>query len=157
MVLFLGIVADPEETHAVWHGMLNVPGIFPISALTAEGRANYLMKKHYFWFGEVGLAAVLAGVLSVPFGIFIAGRTDTTLAFTGTAICFLLLFVFLPKMIRWLMKKDTDVILEILGRNEHAKKMFWALFAGLAGIVLAQVVDPVTEQQIVGIITGVRC
>ena len=27
-VLFLGIVADPEETHAVWYGMLNTLGIF---------------------------------------------------------------------------------------------------------------------------------
>ena len=27
-VVFLGIVADPEETHAVWYGMLNTLGIF---------------------------------------------------------------------------------------------------------------------------------
>ena len=33
-VLFLGIVADPEETHAVWYGMLNTLGIFDVSTLT---------------------------------------------------------------------------------------------------------------------------
>ncbi len=38
MVLFLGIVADPEETHAVWYGMLNAIGIFDLSALTNEFR-----------------------------------------------------------------------------------------------------------------------
>ena len=31
-VLFLGLVADPEETHAVWYGMLNTFGIFDFSA-----------------------------------------------------------------------------------------------------------------------------
>ena len=31
-VLFLGLVADPEETHAVWYGMLNTLGIFDLSA-----------------------------------------------------------------------------------------------------------------------------
>ena len=30
-VLFLGLVADPEETHAVWYGMLNTLGIFDLS------------------------------------------------------------------------------------------------------------------------------
>jgi hypothetical protein len=36
--------------------------------------------------------------------------------------------------------------------NEREKKVFWTLFAALAGIVLAQVVDPATVQQIVGMI-----
>jgi hypothetical protein len=35
------------------------------------------------------------------------------------------------------------------------KKVFWALFVAMAGLVLAQVLDPVTAQQIVGIITSV--
>ena len=33
-ILFFGIVADPEETHAVWYGMLNIFGIFDLSLLT---------------------------------------------------------------------------------------------------------------------------
>jgi hypothetical protein len=39
------------------------------------------------------------------------------------------------------------------GKNEH-KKMFWILFVAMAGSVMARVVDPVTAQQVVGIITG---
>ena len=68
-VVFLGIVADPEETHAVWYGMLNTLGIFDLSALTNEERLNYSEKRHYFWFGEVGMAAMLAGVFAVPAGM----------------------------------------------------------------------------------------
>jgi hypothetical protein len=41
------------------------------------------------------------------------------------------------------------------GKNEQVKKVFWALFAAVAGIVLARVVNPVTVQQIFWMITGV--
>jgi hypothetical protein len=34
------------------------------------------------------------------------------------------------------------------------KKIFWTLFVAMAGLVLARVVDPVTAQKIIGIITG---
>jgi hypothetical protein len=153
-ILFLGLVADPEETHAVWYGMLSVIGIFDIAALTEAERLNYAEKRHYFWFGEVGLAAVLAGIFAVPAGIFLAGRAEITLAFIGAAVLFLPLFVFLPKLIQRAMKADTDAAIEAFGKNEQVKKVFWAVFAVLAGLVLAQVVDPVTAQQVVGIITG---
>ena len=74
-VLFLGLVADPEETHAVWYGMLNTLGIFDLSGLTDAERLNYAEKRHYFWFGEVGMAAMLAGVFAVPVGSSLrAGR-----------------------------------------------------------------------------------
>jgi hypothetical protein len=36
IILFIGIVADPEETHAVWYGMLNTIGIFDVFTLTDE-------------------------------------------------------------------------------------------------------------------------
>jgi hypothetical protein len=72
-ILFLGIVADPEETHAVWYGMLNTLGIFEFSALTDIERLTYAEKRHYFWFGEIGMAAILAGVFAVPLGIYMAG------------------------------------------------------------------------------------
>ena len=39
-ILFLGLVADPEETHAVWYGMLNMLGIFDLSALTDSEQLN---------------------------------------------------------------------------------------------------------------------
>jgi hypothetical protein len=34
------------------------------------------------------------------------------------------------------------------------KKVFWTFFIGMAGLVLARVVDPVTAQQVIGIIMG---
>ena len=153
-ILFLGIVADPEETHAVWYGMLSTLGIFDLGALTEAERLNFAEKKHYFWFGEVGMAAILAGIFAVPLGIFLAGRTEISLAFIGAAVLFLPLFVFLPKLIQRAMKADADAIIEAFGKNEQVKKVFWTLFISMAGLFVAQVLDPVTAQQVVGMIMG---
>jgi hypothetical protein len=153
-ILFLGVVADPEETHAVWYGMLNTLGIFEFPALTDIERFTYAEKRHYFWFGEVGMAAILAGVFAVPLGIFMAGRTEISLAFIGAAVLFLPLFVFLPKLIQRAMKADADAVIEAFGKNEQVKKVFWTLFISMAGLVLAQVLDPGMAEQVVGMITG---
>ena len=153
-VLFLGIIADPEETHAVWYGMLNTLGIFDVSTLTDAENVNYAQKKHYFWFGEVGMAGILAGSIAVPAGIWFAGQTEISLAFIGAAVLFLPLFVFMPKLIQWGMKADTEAAINAFGKNEQVKKVFWTLFVAMAGLLLARVVDPVTAQQVVGIITG---
>ena len=154
VILFLGIVADPEETHAVFYGMLSTFGIFDLSILTDAERLNYAEKRHYFWFGEVGMAAILAGVFTVPLGIFMADRVEIALAFIGAAVLFLPLFVFLPKLIRWAMKADADAVIEAFGKNEQVKKVFWTLFIGMAGLVLARVMDPVTAQMVLGAIAG---
>jgi hypothetical protein len=154
-VLFLGVVADPEETHAVWYGMLNVLGIFDITELTDTERENYSEKKHYFWFGEVGMAAMLAGVFVVPVGMYLAGRAEITLAVIGGAVLFLPLFIFLPKIIRCAMKADTDSVIEAFGKNEHVRKVFWSLFVAVVGLVLTRVLDPVVAQQIVNMISGI--
>jgi len=153
-VLFLGIVADPEETHAVWYGVLNTLGIFDVSTLTEDENVNYAQKKHYFWFGEVGMAAILAGSIVVPAGIWFAGQTEISLAFIAAAVLFLPLFVFMPKLIQRAMKADTDAVIDAFGKNEQVRKVFWTLFVTMAGLVLARIVDPVTAQQVVGIITG---
>ena len=76
------------------------------------------------------------------------------LAFIGAAVLFLPLFVFLPKLIQRAMKADTAAAIEAFGKNEQVKKVFWTFFISMAGLVLARVVDPVTAQQIVGLITG---
>jgi hypothetical protein len=153
-VLFLGIVADPEETHAVWYGMLNTLGIFEIPALTVAEKENYAEKKHYFWFGEVGMAAVLAGTFAVPLGVFLAKRAELSLAFIGAAVLFLPLFVFLPKLIQRGMRVDAQGVIDAFGKNEQVKKVFWTVFIAMAGLVIARVVDPVTAQQIMGAISG---
>jgi len=154
-ILFLGLVADPEETHAVWYGMLSMLGIFDLPALTDAERSNYAEKRHYFWFGEVGMAAMLAGVFAVPVGIFLAGRAEITLAFIGAAVLFLPLFVFLPKLVQRAMKADVDAAIETFGKNKQVKKVFWGMFVSMAGLVLARVVDPGTAHQIVGMISSV--
>ena len=153
-VLFLGLVADPEETHSVWYGMLNTFGIFDFSALTDAERVTSSQKKHYFWFGEVGMAAVITGVFAVPVGIFLAGRVEISLALIGSAVLFLPLFVFLPKLIQWAMKADTGAVIDMFGKNEQVKKVFWSLFVVIAGLVLAKILDPVSVQQIFGVISS---
>ena len=154
-ILFLAIVADPEETHAVWYGMLNTIGIFDLGALNDGERANYALKKHYFWFGEVGMASILAGIIAVPVGIFLAGRAEITLAFTGSALLFLVLFIILPKIIRKGMGAETDAAIDAFGKNEHVKKIFWSVFVAIAGLAITRVFDPATAQQLVQIISGI--
>ncbi|MFA6226827.1 MAG: hypothetical protein WC620_11820 [Methanoregula sp.] len=153
-ILFLGIVADPEETHAVWYGMLSTLGIFDLSALDNEERATCVEKKHYFWFGEVASSALLALIFSITVGLCLAARTEITLAFMGAAMVFLPLFVFLPGIIRQGIHADMGAIIDTIGKNEQVRKVFWALFAAIAGLVLMRVLDPVTAQQIVGMIAG---
>jgi hypothetical protein len=63
---------------------------------------------------------------------------------------------FLPKLIQRALKADADAIIIAFGKNEQVKKVFWTLFVAMAGIVLARVADPVTAQQVVGLITGMR-
>jgi hypothetical protein len=153
-ILFLGVIADPEETHAVWYGMLNVLGIFDISGLTDAEKKNHAEKKLYFWFGEVGMAAILAGVFAFPAGMYLAGRAEIPLAFTGALMIFLLLFIFLPKILRKGMREDTDAVIDAFGKNEHVRKVFWTVFVTMAGLVVTRVLDPGTAQQIISMITG---
>ncbi len=100
------------------------------------------------------MAAILAGIFAVPAGIYLAGRAEMSLAFIGAAIIFLPLFVFLPKLIQRGMKADTDAVIAEFGKNEQVKKVFWSVFAAVAGVVLAHVVDPVMGQEIMGVVTG---
>jgi hypothetical protein len=78
----------------------------------------------------------------------------TPLAFIGTAVLFLPLFVFLPRLIRFAMKADTDAVLDAFGKNEQIKKVFWPS-AATAGLVLTRVVDPATAERIARMIAGI--
>ena len=107
----------------------------------------------------------------VPLGIFHLSLAEFMLAFIGAAVLFLprfvflkvirvkeektasAFFVFLPKLIQWAMKADANAIIETFGKNEQVKKVFWVMFAAVAGLVLAKILDPVAAQQIVGMIT----
>jgi hypothetical protein len=153
-IIFLGIVADMQELLAAWFGMLNTAGIFDPAVLTDPERAACAERRDYFWFGEVVSAAVLAGVFTVPAGMILGSGTGPATAFTGAAMIFLLLFIFLPKLIRLAMKTDTETILTVFGKNEQFRKVFWTVFIALAGLILAQVVDPATAQEILRLIAG---
>ncbi|MGD0079822.1 MAG: hypothetical protein ABSB80_04130 [Methanoregula sp.] len=138
-----------------WWGVLHAIGMFDLAELTSTGKDTDLAEQRaWFGLGEVCMAGVLAGIIAVPAGIWFAGRTELPLAFIGAAVLFLPLFVFLPRLVRYVMNADTDAVLDAFGKNEQVKKVFWALFAATAALVLAQVVDPATAQKIVGIITG---
>ena len=154
VIFLLGILADTEEQHAAWYGILSTLGIFDPSALTDGEKEAYARRRYCFWFGEVVSAAALAGIFAVPLGMLLGLRGGTAAAFTGAALIFLLLFVFLPKLLRAAMKTDTETILELFGKNEQFRKVFWAVFLALAGLVLAQTADPATAQAVLGILTG---
>ena len=153
-ILLLGILAGPDETRAIWCGMLSVLCIFEISAPGTGERENCAAHRHSFWSGEAGMAAMLAGIFAVPSGCWLAGRTEPALALIGAAVVFLPLFVFLPKALRWAAKADMDAAIGAIGKNEQVKKVFWAVFAAMAGLLLARVVDPATARQIAGVITA---
>jgi len=154
VVLFIGLTAEPYHTHAIWYGMMNALGLFRMDRLAPDDLEIYTEQPHYFWFGEVGMAAVLASVFTVPAGIYLAGRTGITLAFILAMIVFLPLFVFLPKLIQYGMKADTNAAIDAFGKNEQTKKVFWTLFVAMGGLELARVCDPASVQQIVGILTA---
>ena len=147
-------MSDGSAVRTFWCGVLHAIGAFDLSALTDAEKADIADRTTWFWLGEVSMAGALAGTIAVPAGIWFAGRTELSLAFIGAAVLFLPLFVFLPKLIQRGMKADTDAAIDAFGKNEQVKKVFWALFVAMAGLVLARVLDPVTAQQIVGIITS---
>ena len=119
--------------------MLNTLGIFDVSTLTDAENVYYSQKKHYFWFGEVGMASILAGSIAAPAGIWFAGQTEISLAFIGAAVLFLPLFVFMPKLIQHGMKTDAEAAINAFGKNRQVKKVFWILFVAMAGLVSVQV------------------
>lgn len=155
VILFLGIVAGTEELHAAWYGMLSTIGIFDPAVLSNPEQEACEEYRNFFWFGEVASAAMLAGIFVVPVGILLDARAGAPFAFTGAAMIFLLLFIFLPKLIRQAMKTDTETIINVFGKNEQFRKVFWTVFIALAGLVLAQVVDPATAERIAGMIAGI--
>jgi hypothetical protein len=148
--------ALPDAFRTFCWGVLHAIGIFDPAGLTNEEKAQDMAEfRTWFCVGETCMAALLAADLAVPAGFWFAGITALPLAFIGTAVLFLPLFVFLPRLIRSAMKVDTDAVLDAFGKNEQIRKVFWALFAATAGLVLAQVVDPKTAQEFAKIIAGI--
>jgi hypothetical protein len=153
--------------------VLHAIGMFDPAVMTEEEKAEDPDEyRTWFCLGETGMAALLALNIAVPAFFWFTGMTALPLAFIGAAVLFLPVFVllrvarpetgeeperffnFLPKIIRYAMKADTDAVLEAFGKNEQVKKVFWSVFIVLAGLVLAEVVDPATAQAVLAAITG---
>ena len=150
-----GNTALSGATRTFCRGVLHAIGMFDPAVMTEEEKAEDPAEyRTWFCLGETCMAALLAANIAVPAFFWFAGVTALPLAAIGAAVVFLPVFVFLPKLIRYAMKADTDAVLEAFGRNEQMRKVFWALFVATAGLVLAQVVDPETTRQILEILTG---
>ena len=148
--------ALPDASRTFCWGVLHAIGMFDPAGLTNEEKVQDMAEfRTWFCLGETCMAALLAANIAVPAGFWFAGITALPLAFIGTAILFLPLFVFLPRLIRYAMKADTDAVLEAFGKNEQVRKVFWTFFIATAGLVLAQVVDPAAAEKIVGMVAGV--
>ena len=147
--------AVSAATRTFCRGILHAIGMFDPAVMTEdEKKEDPAEYRTWFCLGETCMAGLLALNIAVPAFIWFAAFAPLPLAFIGAAVLFLPLFVFLPKIIRYAVKADTDAVLEAFGKNEQTKKVFWALFAALAGLVLAEVADPETTRQILGILTG---
>jgi F0F1-type ATP synthase assembly protein I len=147
--------ALPDAFRTLCRGVLHAIGMFDPAEMTDEEKAaDPVEYRTWFHFGETCMAALLAATFAVPAGVWFATRTELPLAVIGGAVLFLPLFVFLPQLIRYAMKVDTDAVLDAFGKNEQVKKVFWTIFIATTGLVLAQVVDPDTAQRIVGTIAG---
>lgn len=153
-IIALSIAVGTAELHAVWYGVLSTLGIFDARALDEAEKAVYAQKRHCFWFGEVATAAVLAGAVAVPVGSILAATAGPALAFTVTAVLFLPLFVFLPKLLKQALQADTGAVLDLFGKNEQVQRAFWGIFAVFAGLVLAETLDPTAAQKILEILAG---
>jgi hypothetical protein len=135
--------------------VLHAIGMFGVDNLSDEEKIEGAERRAWFSAGEVTMASILAGSIAVPAGFWFATITALPLAIIGAAILYLPLFVFLPRLIRYAMKADTDAVLDTFGKNEQVKKVFWAFFIATAGLVLAQVLDPIAAEKIVGMIAGI--
>jgi hypothetical protein len=147
-------MTDLASLRALWWGVLHAIGMFGVDTLTEEEKIDGAEKRAWFSVGEVTMASVLAGTIAVPAGFWFAGITALPLAVIGGAVLFLPLFVFLPRLIQYAMRADTDAVLDAFGKNEQVKKVFWTFFAATAGLVLAQVLDPAAAGKIVETLAG---
>ena len=87
-----------DATRAFCRGVLHAIGMFDPAGLSNEEKVQDMAEfRTWFCLGETCMAALLAANIAVPAGVWFAGITALPLAFIGTAVLFLPLFVFLPR------------------------------------------------------------
>ena len=122
-ILFIGLTAYPYHTHAIWYRMMNALGIFRIDRLDPEDLEIYTEHPHYFWPGEVGMAAILAGMFAVPAGIYLAGRTGIALTFIGAMLVFMPLFRVHAEIDPAGDEADALAVIDAFGKNEQVMRV----------------------------------
>ncbi len=145
-----------SATRTFCRGVLHAIGMFDPAVMTEEEKAEDPAEyRTWFSLGETCMAALLAADIAIPALFWFATIAPLPLAFIGSAVVFLPIFVFLPRLIRYGMKADTETVLDTFGKNEQTRKVFWSIFIALAGLVLAQVMDPAAAQRILEILSGI--
>ncbi len=97
---------------------------------------------------------LLVANMSSRHSYWFSGLTALPLGFIGAAVVFLPVFVFLPCVIRTVMKVDTDAVRGAFGKIGQVKMIFCAVFIAFAGLILAQVADPATAKAFLSLITS---
>lgn len=138
-----------SSARAFCWGVLHAIGRFSLDDLTLEERIDCGDERAWFGAGEALMAGMLALTLTVPAGLWFAAKAGPAPACTGAALIFLPLFVFLPKLIRYATAADTEAVIIAFGKNEQVKKVFWAVFTALTGLVLAQIAEPGLVEQVI--------
>ncbi|MDD1704855.1 MAG: hypothetical protein LUP97_06495 [Methanoregula sp.] len=103
---------------------------------------------------EVQTRAAICGNGILLAIIFLFAHLPIVLLIVPVALLLLALFIFLPKIFRKGMGEETDAAIDAFGKNEHLRKIFRALFVAVVGLVMTQVFDPGTVQEMVKIITA---
>ncbi len=134
-------------------GILYAIGRFDPESLTPAEKIDCGEERAWFGFGEVVMAGMLSLSITVPAADWLAQKSGPAPSLTAAVLLFLALFVFLPKLIRYAMQADTEMVIIAFGRNEQARKVFWTVFLALAGLVLAQVAEPGVVEKIIRALT----
>jgi hypothetical protein len=136
-------------------GALHAIGRFDPACLAGEDRIDTASERVWFALGETSMAALIALVFAVPAGFCVAAKAGITGALVAAGLLFLLLFVFVPKLVRYGAAADTGAVILAFGKNEQIKKVFWTVFLALAGLVFAQVAEPGAVEQVLAVLAGI--
>lgn len=148
-------MADISRMQAFCFGVLHAIGMFDPACLAAEDRIDSAGERAHFALGETAMAAFTALIIAVPAGCCFAATATTAGALTATGLLFLLLFIFVPKLMRYATGADTEAVIAAFGKNGQVRKVFWTVFLALAGLVLAQVAEPGAVEQVLAVLAGI--
>lgn len=145
-------MTEISRAQAFCFGVLHAVGKFDPTRLAPEERIDTAAERSYFALGETAMAALLALSIAAPAAFLLARTAAETL--TAAALLFLPLFVFLPKLIRYAAKADTEAVIAAFGKNEQIRKVFWTVFLALAAGMLGNLPDPSVTPEILAILAG---